>query len=223
VLSIVIPVYNEEKVLPRTLSALLAEPGDHEIMVVDGGSHDTTLDIARSEPRVRLITAPKGRALQMNAGARAAQGHLLLFLHADTQLPSGAIARLAALDESVQAGAFRHRFTPDDWQLRLISAGDNLRCRITRIYYGDQALFVRASLFHALGGFPEVSMLEDVMFCERLRRVTKPVLLREAVRTDARRFIEHGRWRSVYFALVILARHKLGLPLRGRGYSEEVR
>ena len=139
--------------------------------------------------------APKGRALQMNAGARVAHGDAafsarrhVIAIRCDRP-PGGA-------DESVQAGAFRHRFTPDDWQLRLISAGDNLRCRITRIYYGDQALFVRAPVFHALGGFPEVPMLEDVMFCELLRRVTKPVLLREAVRTDARRFIEHGRWRS---------------------------
>jgi rSAM/selenodomain-associated transferase 2 len=223
VVSVIIPAFNEASTLPRSLPALLAQAGAFEVIVVDGGSTDDTCDIVRTCPDVRLVTAPKGRAVQMNAGARTAHGEMLLFLHADTLLPPGAISQLETLDPQIHAGAHRHRFTPENWQLRLVSAGNNCRCRITRVYYGDQALFVRSKLFHELGGFPDVPMLEDVMFCERLRRVTRPVLLRQAVRTDARRFLEHGVWRSVWFALAILARHKRGMPQRGRGFFEEVR
>ncbi|MBA3477401.1 MAG: hypothetical protein H0T52_03215, partial [Lautropia sp.] len=107
------------------------------------------------------------------------------------------------------AGAFRHRFASTDRRLRLISAVHNLRCRLTRIYFGDQAIFVRRSLFEKLGGFPVVPVLEDVIFCERLRRVTRSVMLRSAVTTDPRRFLHHGIWRTSFRALAILARHSL--------------
>ena len=126
------------------------------------------------------------------------------------------------------AGAFRHRFVPQDWRLGLVSWGNNLRCRISRIYFsriyfGDQALFVQRALFEHLGGFPRVAALEDVIFCERLRRHTRAVLLPQAVTTDARRFLHHGVWRSTWRALAILARHRLGLPALHHGFADEVR
>ncbi|MFQ5993057.1 MAG: glycosyltransferase family 2 protein, partial [Nitrospiraceae bacterium] len=148
-ISVIIPTLNEERLLPSTLTALFDQRGKYEVLVVDGGSVDRTREIACRELRVQFLTAVKGRASQMNAGAEQAQGEWLLFLHADTVLPQGALARLNQLeaDPSVQAGGFLHRFSGDDWRLRLVSFLDNFRCRRTRIMYGDQAMFVRRALF----------------------------------------------------------------------------
>jgi len=226
VISIVVPVLNEASVLPRTLERLLAQDGPLEVVVVDGGSADTSAAVAGAYPGVRVLASARGRGAQMNAGARAARGDALLFLHADTCLPDGAIARLESrlqADAALQAGAFRHCFDPSDWRLRIVSAGNNLRCRRSRIYFGDQAIFVRRSLFERVGGFPEVPLLEDMIFCERLRPHTRAVLLPESITTDARRFLHHGVWRSTVRGLLILGRHRLGLPPRGHGFSDEVR
>jgi glycosyltransferase involved in cell wall biosynthesis len=121
--SVIIPAYNEERALPATLRHLLLQPGDFEVFVVDGGSTDRTCEIAASDSRVRVLRASKGRASQMNAGAVQARGEWLLFLHADTLLPDGSLARLNSLenDPSVQAGGFLHRFSGNDWRLRLVS------------------------------------------------------------------------------------------------------
>ena len=178
-ISVIIPTYNEEKALPATLERVFHQRGSYEVIVVDGGSSDRTCEIVRAEPRVRLLTAPKGRASQMNAGARTANGEWLLFLHADTLLPNGALHRLNALEADLdfQAGGFRHRFSNRDWRLRLISWMNNLRSKTTKVIYGDQAMFVRRVLFEWLGGFPDQPILEDVVFCEKLKEAAGPVLL----------------------------------------------
>ncbi|MFQ5938227.1 MAG: TIGR04283 family arsenosugar biosynthesis glycosyltransferase [Acidiferrobacterales bacterium] len=224
-ISVIIPAYNEEIALPTTLEYLLRQAGDVEVIVVDGGSTDRTREIAQAEPRVRLLTAPKGRASQMNAGAANARGEWLLFLHADTLLPEGALYRLTALKAggTCQAGGFRQRFSDNSWQLRLISWMDNLRSRVTRIIYGDQAMFVRRALFEQLGGFPEQPFLEDIAFCERLKRVTRPVLLDQYVITDSRKFVQMGVWRSLARCAVILFCHGLRLPFVPRTFFADIR
>lgn len=224
-ISVIIPAYNEEKALPETLRALLTQPGAYEVLVVDGGSTDRTCEMARAESRVRLVTAPKSRALQMNAGAKQAAGEILLFLHADTRLPEGAIARLNGMerDGSVQAGGFRHRFSGSDWRLALISCLDNFRCVRSRIIYGDQALFVRRSLFEWLGGFPDRPILEDVAFGERLLRVTKPILLDPPVLTDSRKFVQMGIWRSFIRVLLIILHVQFRLPVLPRTFFSDIR
>lgn len=232
--SIIIPAYNEEKALPHTLSELLRQPGNYEIIVVDGGSTDRTLAIVQEfllstqlsalRPP-RFLAAPKGRASQMNAGAKQATGEWLLFLHADTILPAGAIQRLNEMeaDQSIQAGGFMHQFSGDDWRLKLISFLDNFRCIRSRIIYGDQALFVRRTLFERLGGFPNQPILEDVVFCERLIAVTTPLLLSPSVVTDARKFLKMGIWRSFLRVLLIILHVEFRLPVLPRAFFQDIR
>lgn len=245
-ISVIIPAYNEQQALPSTLQALFAQPGDYEIIVVDGGSTDRTRQViseflhpqhsvrfdeltAPSQVEglstVRLLSAPKGRASQMNAGAREATGEWLLFLHADTLLPQGAIQRLNDLehDHAVQAGGFMHQFSGDDWRLSGISFLNNFRCTRSRIIYGDQALFVRRTLFNELGGFPNQPILEDVAFCERLTRVTEPLLLSPPVITDARKFIKMGIWTSFIRVLLIILHVEFRLPVLPRSFFQAIR
>lgn len=253
-ISVIIPAFNEDKALPATLDALLSQPGDYEVIVVDGGSTDRTLTVleqfgftnvlpngSRRSSLVsrrfqdasretlcasrRWLTAPKGRAAQMNAGAKEAGGEWLLFLHADTVLPDCALARLNSMegDPSIQAGGFRHQFSGHDWRLNLISFLDNFRCMRSCIIYGDQALFVRRSLFEQLEGFPRQPILEDVAFCEKLIKVTTPRLLSPPVITDARKFIQMGVWRSFLRVLLIILYVEFRLPVLPRGFFQDVR
>jgi rSAM/selenodomain-associated transferase 2 len=224
-ISIIIPTYNEEMALPETLRHLLQQPGDYEVIVVDGGSTDQTCKIINAAPRVRLITASKGRAAQMNAGARHAIGEWLLFLHADTFLPDGALVRLNGLeaDHAIQAGGFLHRFSGHDWRLRMVSFLDNVRCRCSRIIYGDQAMFVRRALFERLGGFPDQPVLEDVSFCEKLIRVVTPVLLSPPVLTDARKFVKMGVWWSFARVLLIILHVEFRFPVLPRAFFRDIR
>jgi rSAM/selenodomain-associated transferase 2 len=226
-ISVIIPTYNEEKALPNTLQALFAQPGSFETLLVDGGSTDRTRAIAKESAlsTVRCLTAPKGRASQMNAGAKQASGEWLLFLHADTILPDGSIQRLNEMeaDHSIQAGGFMHRFSGDDWRLKFISFLDNFRCTRSRIIYGDQALFVRRTLFEQLGGFPNQPILEDVAFCERLIKVANPLLLSPPVITDARKFIKMGIWRSFIRVLLIILHVEYRLPVLPRTFFQDVR
>jgi len=235
--SVVIPAYNEEKALPNTLQRLFAQSGDYEVILVDGGSSDGTRQVldqfefcppaslgTRHSSRL-VCTAPKGRASQMNVGAAAACGEWLLFLHADTLLPAGAIRRLNVIesDRTVQAGGFMHQFSGDDWRLRMISFLDNFRCANSRIIYGDQALFVRRTLFHQLGGFPNQPILEDVAFCETLLTITQPLLLSPPVVTDSRKFIQMGVWRSFARVLAIILHVEWGLPTLPRAFFQDIR
>lgn len=224
-ISIVIPALNEEMALPRTLATLREQRGSFEIIVVDGGSSDRTREIAAAGPRVQLISSARGRAVQMNAGARAARGEILLFLHADSVLPQGSIAMLNALEAHRDCvwGGFRQRFSGDDWRLRLISRLHNWRCRLSRVFYGDQAMFARSALFHALGGFPEQPILEDVALSEKLRAVATPMLLDEHVVTDARKFLKMGIWRSLGRVFIIMLCYELRLPIPAREFFSDVR
>ncbi len=222
-ISIVIPALNEERALPATLGQVVAQAGEFEVIVVDGGSDDATRDIARGHAGVRLVEAPRGRARQMNAGARVAGGEWLLFLHADTLLPADGLARIAALPADVDAGCFEQRFSGDDWRLALISRLHNFRCRRTWVMYGDQAMFVRRRVFEALGGFPDVEHLEDVIFSERLARLTRPTLVPAEVVTDSRKFTKMGVFRSLGRCLAILVCYELRLPIPARTFFAPIR
>jgi rSAM/selenodomain-associated transferase 2 len=228
---IIIPTYNEEQALPYTLLSVFQQSDPYRIIVVDGGSTDRTPDILRQHSRITRLTAPKGRASQMNAGARyttqqgASADDWLVFLHADTRLPFDAFQHLQQLtsDSACQAGGFRHRFSGKDWRLRMISWLDNLRCTYSQIIYGDQALFVRQGLFAQLGGFPNQPVLEDVAFGEKLLTHTMPHLLSLTVVTDSRKFIKMGVWRSFLRVLMIILHVEFGLPTFSPAFFQDVR
>jgi rSAM/selenodomain-associated transferase 2 len=201
-LSIVMPVLNEAAGLPGVLQALAPlRARGHEVIVVDGGSHDGSAALAEAAG-VTVLAGPRGRARQMNAGAAVARHEVLLFLHADTQLPAQADAAIAtALAEDDGAGADWGRFDVtieghSRW-LPMVAWFMNRRSRLSGIATGDQALFVRRALFQRLGGFPEQPLMEDVELSRRLRAVSRPACLRQQVRTSGRRWDERGAWRTI--------------------------
>ena len=210
-LCIVVPVRNEAAVIERALMRLQAlRAAGVEVVVVDGQSTDASAALARPLADRVLCTAA-GRALQMNAGAAAGARPLLLFLHADTELPAGAIpALLAALDGGFDWGRFDVAIEPATPLLRLVAAMMNLRSRASAIATGDQALFMRREAFDAVGGFPCQDLMEDVEISRRLRRRGRPACLRLRVRTASRRWLRHGVLRTVLLMGWLRLRYALG-------------
>ncbi len=196
-LSVIIPVLNEaDGIAPMLLRLAYMREDGAELIVVDGGSDDGTAALAHSHAGLVLASAP-GRAVQMHAGALAASGDALLFLHADTLLP----ARAGELIEQALRGHAWGRF---DVALdgahpiyRVIAALMNLRSRLSSIATGDQAIFMRRDFYFEAGGFPPLALMEDIAFCKRARRLARPACLRERVITSARRWEKNGVWRTI--------------------------
>ena len=207
-ISVIIPTLNEERNLPDTLTCLSVSTVT-EIIIVDGGSTDGTLSLAQEfctrTANARLVTAPRGRARQMNEGAKASRGDILLFLHADTQLPAkaGRIVEWAMAKPNVVGGRFDVRFdSPSAWG-RVISSFMNHRSRLTGIATGDQAQFVRRHVFELLGGFSEIPLMEDIEFSARLQQAGRTVALRDTVVTSFRRWNAQGPLRTILLMWIL--------------------
>jgi rSAM/selenodomain-associated transferase 2 len=196
-LSVVMPVLNEATRIQSGLRALVPlRARGAEVIVVDGGSRDGT--VARAAPLAdQILTAPRGRAAQMNAGAAAATGDVLLFLHADTWLPEYADLLIRdALARSPQVwGRFDVHFAGG--ALPLVATMMNLRSRLTGIATGDQAMFMTRDAFTRAGGFAEIALMEDIALSARLKRLSRPLCLTARVTTSARRWQAHGALRTV--------------------------
>jgi rSAM/selenodomain-associated transferase 2 len=196
--SIVVPALDEAEGIERTLRPLQAlRARGAEVIVVDGGSRDATRALA-APLADRVLEAPRGRAAQMNAGAAAGRGDTLLFLHADTLLPEGALDAIgsALADQRHAWGRFDVRIEGASRLLALIGAAMNLRSRFSGIATGDQAIFVRRAAFEAAGGFPAIPLMEDVALSTALKRISRPACLRERVATSGRRWERHGVLRT---------------------------
>jgi rSAM/selenodomain-associated transferase 2 len=198
-LSIIVPTLNEAEAIGDTLAALqpLRDRGC-EVIVADGGSADATVAIARPLADAVVASRP-GRARQQNAGAAAASGEILLFLHADTRLPRDAhvLVSVGLRQTGKGWGRFAVRLTGRHPMLRVIERMMDLRSRFTGIATGDQAIFVRRDRFRAVGGFPDLPLMEDVALSETLNRLGPPLCLREAVTTSSRRWEKHGVYRTM--------------------------
>jgi rSAM/selenodomain-associated transferase 2 len=201
-LAIIVPVLNEALAIEPALQRLQALRARGAILwVVDGGSHDATA--ARAAPLAdHVLASPRGRSMQMNAGAAAALhagADTLLFLHADTELPADADRLIAgALENSGRSwGRFDVRIVGRSPLLRLVASGMNWRSRATGICTGDQAIFMRGELFEKLGGYAPIALMEDIDLSRRARRVSRPAALRERVLTSGRRWDERGTVRTI--------------------------
>ena len=207
--SIIIPVLNEADNLPHLFANIDSlNPTPQQAILVDGGSNDDSIGIIQSFIKEltldnyrkidwRMTESRAGRAQQMNAGAALATGDILLFLHADTQLPTQAIAEVTTAIKSSEWGRFDVQLNSRQPMLWLVSRMINWRSRLSRIATGDQAIFIKRKLFEQIGGYPKQSLMEDVELCKQLKGVAKPACLKSKVITSARRWQQYGTWRTI--------------------------
>jgi rSAM/selenodomain-associated transferase 2 len=210
-LSIITPVLDEAAQLPARLKLLqpLRQQGV-ELIVADGGSIDDTPRLAAALAD-RVLVAPRGRAAQMNAGAAASRGRVLLFLHADTRLPDDALpALLGAIDSGAAWGRFDVRIDGRQPLLRVVERLMNWRSRLSGIATGDQAIFVRREVFERVGAYPDLPLMEDIALCSALKRIDAPACLRQSVVTSARRWQQHGVLRTILLMWRLRAAYFLG-------------
>lgn len=207
-ISVIIPALNEAQGILSCLESVKTQQGDFELIVVDGGSMDGTVEMAGSHATV--IRCQQGRALQMNSGARRAKGDVFLFLHADSCLPSRAFPLLedALTDARVVGGTFMLRFNSPSMLLRAIAFFSRFKFRY--FHYGDQGIFVRRGVFDRLNGFSEIPIMEDVDFLRKLRSIGRVALLSESMTTSARRFLEHGIVRQQLKNILLVVFYLLG-------------
>jgi rSAM/selenodomain-associated transferase 2 len=230
-LSVIIPALNEEGQLARTLAALAplsAGPDRCEVIIVDGGSRDRTLELARSCEWVKTIAYGRAcRALQMNAGARAAVGEVLLFLHADVIAPADAARaiRAALADPRLLGGCFQIAFpAPSPRAMRLMAAGINLRTRLFRTATGDQAIFVRRAVFDDLGGYRNLPLMEDLALFTALKRHGRVTVLPGPVEVSPRRWMQRGIWRTMLLMYALRFGYWLGVsPASLKRFFSDVR
>lgn len=197
--SVIVPVLNEAQGMPRLLTQLRSlERQGGEVLIVDGGSDDGCAELA-TQAGLRVLSSPRGRARQMNQGAAHATGDVLLFLHADTQLPEGALItiRRALQRSGASWGRFDVIIDGRHPMLRVVAALMNLRSRWTGIATGDQAIFVTREAFDAVGGYPDQPLMEDIELSRRLLQHARPVCLSDPVLTSGRRWESRGVWRTV--------------------------
>lgn len=212
-ISIIIPVLNEADIVAAAIEhAWQTDP--HEVVVVDGGSDDDTLDVAAATGAQVVQSAP-GRGVQQNAGARASKGNVLLFLHADCWLEPQGLDQIskALSDPDVSAGAFRQRIEADGFLYRWLESHNARRVQNRSLPYGDQGIFLKRELFVQLGGFPEVALMEDLLLMREVRRQTEVVLLPGPLHVSARRWQKYGVIRQSLRNRVLLIAERLGVPL----------
>jgi rSAM/selenodomain-associated transferase 2 len=216
-ISIIIPARNDAAALQHTLQQLqqLTGIGGVEILVAASGDRRSTEQAVAGRARL-LWPAGSSRSALMNSAADIARGEILFFLHADSFPPRDALVQIQSLlrDPKILGGAFEHRFLETSWSLRAISWINRRRYWLTGNYYGDQGIFVRASVFRDLGGYGDLGLMEDLDLSQRLKRRGRTALIREPLLTSGRRFIDRGPWRTFVFIVWLLFLHTMRFDTR---------
>lgn len=215
-ISIILPVWNEASIINDTIKSILSIPydGEIEVIVVDGSLSGETIN-AITEKSVKRLISDKGRSRQMNKGASDAAGEVLLFLHADTLLPEGALEKVSSAtgEEDVVGGAFDLAIESRRPIFRLIEKAATFRSRITGIPYGDQAIFIRKDFFDSIGGFRDIPLMEDVDLMRRIRKTGRRIhIIPDRVRTSPRRWEKEGVLRCTLRNWIIITLYLLGVP-----------
>lgn len=216
-ISIIIPVFQEEKIICETLDTLrnLNDNAAAEIIVADGDPHKRTIQAISGRPLVKTLAAPKGRSRQMNAGAKIAQGEILLFQHADTRLPEDALTRIrqAVKNRKIAAGAFELGIDAPNPAFRVIEWMASCRSRLTRIPYGDQAIFIRHPLFRELGGYQPLAIMEDINLMQRIKKCGSNIeIIRQKVHTSPRRWEKEGILACTLRNWLLSSAYYIGVP-----------
>jgi rSAM/selenodomain-associated transferase 2 len=210
-ISIIVPTLNEEKDIKVAITS--TESGkDIEVIVVDGGSQDNTVDITQ-RLGIKFVFSSPGRACQMNVGALLATGNILLFLHADTILPLqfDDMVRDALEEPGVVAGAFNLRIDSSQLGLRLVEWGVRIRSHFFNLPYGDQAIFIKREVFEQVGGFPELPIMEDFEMMRRLQRIGRITIVQGAVLTSARRWLQKGVFKTTLINQIAIIAYFIGV------------
>lgn len=223
--SIIIPVFNEAGTISAMLDSLKSLRGAKEVIVVDGGSTDGTAQLAAASGFL-TISAPRGRARQMNAGYQHASGEVLLFLHSDSRMASDALEKMRAVleDEQVVGGGFRLAMDDPSPVLGMVCFLSNLRAKWGRVYFGDQGIFVRREVFAAVGGYRDMPIMEDWELSGKIAGKGGLVQVPAVITTSARRFRQGGIWRTIWLMQKLKLLYLCGVsPDRIRRYYEDVR
>ncbi len=211
-ISVIIPILNEARVLEKTLSRLQPELENHELIVVDGGSTDASVSIA--EKYGKVIKSERGRAKQLNAGAAAAEGDILLFLHADVWLESGAFKSVeSALSSGYVGGGFLQKIDGKSILYRIIEFIADMRGKYLKVFYGDSGIFVSKTDFKRIGGFPQVPIMEEMGFSTELCRLGKTKMVKPRIHISARRWEKNGIIRTTAINWLITFLYFLGFSL----------
>lgn len=211
-ISVIIPILNEENILEKTLSRLQPELKNHELIIVDGGSTDGSIHIA--EKYGKVIKSEQGRAKQLNAGAAAATGEILIFLHADVWLEQGAGKAVeSALLSGYVGGGFLQKIDGRSILYRIIEKTADIRGKYLKVFYGDSGIYVKRTDFERIGGFPEVPIMEEIGFSKALRKLGKTKMVKPRIHISARRWEANGIVRTTTINWLITFLYFLGFSL----------
>lgn len=211
-ISIIIPIYNEEKTMEAFLKTLEPVKEKAELIFVDGGSSDRTL--ALIPETYTVLHGPKGRAKQMNLGAANSGGSVLFFLHCDSELPEDAIEQIEAVMERYAVGCFGIAFHSKNIWMKCCQAISNHRIKDRKVMFGDQGIFIRRSLFFQIGGFPDLPIMEDYQFSLTLKEMgVKIGIAKKRIYTSDRRFVKGGRLRVMWKMNRLRAMYRKGVDI----------
>ena len=210
-ISVIIPTFNEEKSIKQVLQRLSQETTSHEIIIVDGGSSDKTVELASSS--AKIILSEKGRGIQLNEGAKRAKGEILFFLHGDCLIEPGTLLEVERATEKFSGGCLTQAILDSSLFFRFIEWTGNIRARVYKIFYGDQGIFVRKDVFLKLRGFKSLALFEDIEFSRRLRRKDRSVVLSKHIYTSSRRWRRQGILKTTLKNRLLLTLFYLRFPV----------